>query len=393
MVPRIFSIAAILAGTSLAWFVLGGTISSRSEASNGRLRDKVASVWGTPQTQLAPSAVSGSRQTNPEASDIQVGLRLQHRRKGLLWYSTYLADFQGDYDFRNTETESRQMQFWWTVPATGAVYDDLQVSWNGQVLSPLIFKDRAMVTANLESGQPGRLRIHYRTQGLDSWRYAFGPEIQQLPNFHLRVNTDFRAVDFEENTLAPTEKRESAQGWQLDWTYQNLFAGREIAVVMPARAQPGPLAAQISFFAPVSLLFFFFVMLMLTARRGVDLHPMNYFFMACSFFAFHLLMAYLVDHIDIYVSFGISATVSVFLLVSYLRIVVGTQFAIREAALAQLVYLVLFSFAFFFEGFTGLTVTIGAIVTLFITMQMTGAIRWEQKFASGPFKTNSPEVV
>jgi len=56
--------------------------------------------------------------------------------------------------------------------------------------------------------------------------------------------------------------------------------------------------------------------------------------------------------------------VSVGLVVSYLRAVAGTRFALREAGLAQLVFLVLFSYAFFFEGYTGLTVTIGAVLTL-----------------------------
>ena len=47
-----------------------------------------------------------------------------------------------------------------------------------------------------------------------------------------------------------------------------------------------------------------------------------------------------------------------------------------EAGGAQFVYLVLFSYAFFFKGYTGLTVTIGAIATLFIAMQMTGRVKW-----------------
>ncbi len=60
----------------------------------------------------------------------------------------------------------------------------------------------------------------------------------------------------------------------------------------------------------------------------------------------------------------------------YLRVVVGPRFALVEAALAQLVYLVGFSYAFFFEGFTGLTVTIGAILSLFLVMQMTARVNW-----------------
>jgi hypothetical protein len=69
------------------------------------------------------------------------------------------------------------------------------------------------------------------------------------------------------------------------------------------------------------------------------------------------------------------------LVVSYLRLVVNARFAVVESGLAQLIYLVLFSYAFFFDGFTGLTVTIGAIVTLFVAMQITGKIRWEEKFS------------
>jgi energy-converting hydrogenase Eha subunit G len=60
--------------------------------------------------------------------------------------------------------------------------------------------------------------------------------------------------------------------------------------------------------------------------------------------------------------------------------VVNARFALVDAGLAQFIYLILFSYAFFFEGFTGLAVTIGAILTLFVVMQMTGRIRWEEKF-------------
>lgn len=45
-----------------------------------------------------------------------------------------------------------------------------------------------------------------------------------------------------------------------------------------------------------------------------------------------------------------------------------------------MIYLVPFSYAFFFKGFTGLAVTVGCIVTLFVVMQMTGRIRWAEKF-------------
>ena len=156
--------------------------------------------------------------------------------------------------------------------------------------------------------------------------------------------------------------------------------GFDIALKMPEKLQPGPLAGEISYFAPVSLFFFFFIIFVLSTLRGIDLHPMNYFFLAGAFFAFHLLLAYLADHISIHAAFAISSAVSIVLVVSYLRLVVNLRFALVDAGLAQLIYLVLFSYAFFFAGFTGLTITIGAILSLFVVMQMTGRIRWEEKF-------------
>jgi hypothetical protein len=70
-----------------------------------------------------------------------------------------------------------------------------------------------------------------------------------------------------------------------------------------------------------------------------------------------------------------------FLTISYLRLVVGWRFAAVESGFAQLVYLILFSYALFNEGWAGLTITIGAIITLFVAMQLTARIRWNERLA------------
>ncbi len=84
---------------------------------------------------------------------------------------------------------------------------------------------------------------------------------------------------------------------------------------------------------------------------------------------------------SIHLAFALCSALSIFLVVSYLRLVVGPRFAFRQAGLAQFVYLVLFSYTFFLEGYTGLAITVGSIVTLFLVMQLTAHIRWSEKFA------------
>ena len=90
------------------------------------------------------------------------------------------------------------------------------------------------------------------------------------------------------------------------------------------------------------------------------------------------MFAYLVDHLAIVPAFALASLVSLALVVTYARLFVGWRFALREMAAAQLIYLVLFSFTFFWTGFTGLAITIGAILTLFVMMQFTGRVTWEE---------------
>src|SRR6185369_14550778 len=107
------------------------------------------------------------------------------------------------------------------------------------------------------------------------------------------------------------------------------------------------------------------------------------------FFAFHLLLAYLADQVSMHVAFLIASATSIFLVVTYLRLVAGFHVALVEAGLAQLVFLVLFSYAFFFEGLTGLTVTIGSVLTLFVLMQLTARVDWSQALTRIPARAPS----
>jgi inner membrane protein involved in colicin E2 resistance len=178
-------------------------------------------------------------------------------------------------------------------------------------------------------------------------------------------------------SISPSRHHAADGHWHGEWDFKTLVASAPIGVDLPKRVDPGPVAARIAFFAPVGLLFFFVVAILGVATEQ-EIHPLNFFFLGCSFFAFHLLFAYLVDHVALAPSFAIASLVSVGLSVSYARLFTGWRFALRELGLSQLIYLVLFSFSFFWTGFTGLAITVGAIVTLFVMMQITGRTSWKR---------------
>lgn len=407
MAKRIAAIVFIFVCTALAWIVLGGTLLYRTYSANDALRGRVQSTWGATQVQAPPAATysikiektgvveENGKKVNRvvtedkeihlplEASRVNVDLDLDYRQKGLLWYSTYKVGFSGLYTFRNPASAEQEVTFCFPLPAKETIYDDVVMTANDQPLQLLTTKDVLSGSTRLPAGKEVVLRVGYRSQGVDSWQYRLGDDVAEVKDFNLKLTTNFDGFDFAENTLSPSEKKKVANGWELMWSYRDLLSGYQIGLKMPEKLQPGPLSGRISFFAPVSLFFFFFLLFILTMLRGIEVHPMNYFFLACAFFAFHLLLAYLVDHISIHKAFWVCSITSLFLVWTYLRLVVGNRFAV-EAVLAQFGYLILFSYAFFFQGFTGLAITIGAIVTLFIAMQTTAKTRWQDKFAKRP---------
>ncbi len=389
-VPRLIAIVFILACVSLAWLVLAGVTVVRTQDTSRQLLPQVGELWGPPLTQVAPTASISTadrsvraQSVQIESSDIAVNLHLDYRQKGLLWYSTYTVDFDGKYKFVNPLEQPVTMTVQYTFPAPNTLYDNFKFEINGARVLPDSDLTRGVsTTVTLNARETANVNITYRSRGVDRWLYKFGGGITNVKNFNLVVTTDFREFDFPQQTVSSSLKEPTANGWKLTWKFDSLVTGFNIGVEMPKKLQPGTLASQMSFFAPVSLLFFFTVLVIIGAVRGTNLHPMHYFFLGAAFFAFHLLFAYLADHIAIEIAFVVSALVSLLLVITYVGRVANWKFALREVGIAQFLFLVLFSYAFFYEGYTGLVITIGAIITLAVMMQVTAKVNWEEVFKS-----------
>ncbi len=406
MIKRLLAIGFIFACTSIAWFILAGVTTSRTFKADSNLRSQVERVWGAPHVQLPPAATWTEMTTRQvetiedgkkivktvdrridhplalAASDVDVGLKLDHRQKCLLWYSTYAVDFAGTYVIANDSGAARAVDISLSFPAKNAVFDDLRFELDGKpwTAAPATGNDRITGRVQLAAGERVVLKTGYRSQGMNRWAYEFGSGVSEVRDFKLSMRTNFAAVDFPDGSISPALKERTDEGWKLKWEFRRLVSGVNIAIVMPEKLQPGPLAGEIAQFAPLSLFFFIVVLLTIGVVKGIDIHPMHFFFLAAAFFAFHLLFCYLVDLISIHAAFAIAAVTSLALVISYLRIVFGARFAFFAAGGAQLVYLVLFSYAFFFKGLTGIAITIGAVITLFVLMQATARIEWNQLF-------------
>ncbi|OQA02520.1 MAG: inner membrane protein [Planctomycetes bacterium ADurb.Bin401] len=392
MTKRIAAITFIFICTSIGWAILSITVLARTETQDSRLRESVSKLWGSNHFQTAPGLSANHPVTSKtverlplEASDINVSLSLEHRKKGLLWYSTYKVNFSGKYLIANKSDKPATFYFDFALPAASAVYDNFKFFIAGTELKEIAFNgNRLIKDIPLEPHQTKEIEVSYNSQGLEKWYYNFGYNVSQINNFSLVLNTDFDDIDFPDDTMAPGIKERTAAGWKLVWKYDKMLTDVKIGLTMPEKLNPGPWVTKVTAAAPVSLFLYFFILFVLTTVKKIKVHPMNYFFIGAAFFSFHLLLAYLIDHISVHWAFWISSAVSVFLVISYMRLVVGLKFAFVEIALTQLVYLIFFSYTFFFKGYTGLSITILCIGTLFIVMQFTGKVDWEKLFQKQP---------
>jgi hypothetical protein len=441
MVKRILAIGFILLMSSAAWWSLALQMNTRTLESSSAMSDAVGELWGSEHTQVAPQVYAEwvaekheemtekekteyikrkleeenlrdklrqQRKQPPKSlendffrkmnekhqepvelsgSDIRVGLDLDYRKKGLLWFSTYRVDFKADYQIENPKDFPVTVRMVFPFPSPNAVYDNMTVLAPGRsdLRSTIEHEDKQggnqmVVKLQLQPKENQLVKFSYRSRGLDQWSYQFGKDTEVVKKFKLVMQTNFKSVDFPRDSISPDENVEEGEGRKLTWNKDSIISAFQIGMVMPALLNPGPLASAMSEHAPVSLLFFFFMIFILQVMRGIKIHPLNYFFLAASFFSFNLLFSYLVDHLDIELAFVISSAVSIFLAISYLLRLVGTRFALMEAGISQFIFQILFSLAHFFKGYTGLTITIGAILTLAAVMLLTAKVDWEEVF-------------
>jgi len=415
---RVLAIGSIWAIAAVGWMVLGGVTQHRERSQSSSTREDVQSLWGSPQSQSAPQLTfqwetegqvlrSEKRQDGtsvqvservtekhasaqlPDSSRIDVDLRSDLRRRGLIWYSLYDVQLAGDYVYKHVQAQRGELAVRFSFPDPSAVYDGFKFLVNGKDFSGAVdAADGSIVaTVPVEPGDVVQIALAYKSRGLGSWDYRPTHGAARIRDFQLNMTTHFRDIDFPEHSLSPSAREATADGWKLRWRFEQIVTGFAVGMVTPQRVQPGELASALAYSAPISLFFYFLVIYVLATLRRIDLHPVNYFFIAGAFYAFHLLFAYAVDHLTVETTFVLCSVVSIALVASYLRLVVSARFALREAALAQLVYLIGFSLAHFWEGFTGLTVTVLAIVTLFALMQLTGRVKWSEVFSAPAQKT------
>jgi len=430
-IKKLIAIAIIFLGFSIAWMILGGVNQGRTWEQTQQSLKRVQNAYGGP-LQINPpliyyeiikqkkgqvngfetvSSYTKKEFIDPSRTNVDIDLKLERKKIGNLWFPVFIAAYQGEYEY-NIESVPKEFrsQPLFLLPglhSSESVYRSIEMKINDiavQPLSKLVANAPIELRSKMDSTSNVKVNFYYKTTGTDyilyvlagqheplqetvrkddnlRSKYASAGRLTRLDNFNVKLTADFKIYNFPDRTIPPTEREQFGEKNEFIWQFDKTVSGKNIGLIVPKEKNPGEIAARISFFAPISLLFFFVVMMIFGILDKRRLHPMHYFFLAATFLSFHLMFSYSADHISMYSAFGIASIVSCLLTFSYLVRFNEWKYATISMSF-QLLYLIVFSWSFFYKsatglGITGLIVTIVSVITLFILMQLTAKLDWK----------------
>jgi len=199
------------------------------------------------------------------------GLReLTHRlrQKGLLWFSSIQWISTGPLRFRILLRGGRVRDSIAVSGAASGLRQRANCFWTTKAAGGDVQRIAGGSADADGAGAKSILHAAYQFAGLDSWEHLSRANTEgstarenerrkQQRNFagarlHLLVKTIFSGFDFPDNSLSPTEKRQTASGGSWSGDIRIWLSGFDIALKMPQKLQPGAVGGRISYFAPVS---------------------------------------------------------------------------------------------------------------------------------------------
>lgn len=366
----------------VGWVLLTLRIEQRTTFASYRQLQSVKRIWGGNLAQPAPSVrfkrfgsdVSELNRGKISASDLFLDLEVDYRKKGLVYYTGYNADFKGTYVVKNPENEKIYLSFIFPYPAKQGqgMLQDLKMSINGKedIEDTEYQPNLALWTGMLDASESLEISVRYRARGLNQFLYGF-ERGEQVNQFKMSINvigaTD---LDYPEFAMPATEPPViTPEGKLLTWKTDRLMTQLNIGVILPDKINIRNQTVKMLMRAP-----FFFLLFLISAIAILKLseHPFHFLQIAIisvAYFLFYPLFSYISEYMNVIFSFLAAFSIIGLLIFNYSRILYNMTIA-AALSVAYTFYLGITSVAALLPTYTGLILIIEGVVLLAIVMQV-----------------------
>ena len=395
----------------LGWWLLTTRLQERTYFATRDQLQSVKQIWGGNLEQPMPSIrykgfgsdVPTLNRGEIHASDIFVKLTVDYRKKGLVYYTGYNANFVGKYTIQNPESEKIYLSFIFPYPMQQGegMLQNVKLLVNGQedTENTEYQPNLALWTGMLEPAQALAVTVEYTGRGLNYFKYGFEPG-KQVNNFNLKIAVvGTKNIDYPVSTMPSTKPPEfTAEGTTLTWELDRLLTQLNIGVLLPDKLN---IAQQIRVMAERAPAFFLLFLASLCAILTLSRLPLNFLkiaILSAAYFLFYPLFAYLSVYMDVVLSFGLAFGILGLLVLNYARVLYNLKIALA-IFLTYTFYLGITSIAALLPAYTGLILVIEGVVLLAVIMQVLSRYRdiqllelfgWDLKKDQPPKKIIEP---
>ncbi len=389
---------------SIGWAMLVMRVERRTYFALNTQMESVKRIWGGNLEQPMPSIrykgfgsdVSTLNRGELASSDVTVSINMDYRKKGMVYYTGYNADFSGTYRMTNPQSDPIYLSFIFPYPvqAGQGMLQDVTLRVNGQedVENTEYQQNLALWTGVLQADETLEVTVQYTGRGLSHFMYGFEPGTQ-INDFQMTLHVNgARNVDYLVSTMTPTSVEHTSDGVTLAWHLDRSLTELNIGVLLPDKLNIARQIGVMAQRAPVFYLLFLVSVYVMLALTDQPIRFLNIVLLSVTYFFFYPLFAYLSVYLTAIPAFAVSFGILGLLLWNYAGILYGMRLALAVFA-AYAFYLGVTSVAALFPTHTGVILVIEGVVLLAVAMQVLSRyrdVRWFDLFGLSA-ALNSPK--
>lgn len=300
-------------------------------------------------------------------SDINAILNMDYRRKGLIYFPTYVTDFTGTYIIKNENKEKVGANLQFPLPASGSLVWNVEILADDSAEGAVISTKELAWQGDVKPNEEKKIVVKYSARGLDDFSYTLADNYG-LQDFDLNIQVNgAERVDFPQGAISPSSVVEKETGWDLNWEFKKVLTSPSITVKLFAKENISSQVAKLFWFAPFLLVAYLVSIFGLSFLQKKDLGVFDLGLLSALYFIFYPFMAYLVSVVDsltilqgLGISFALIALISSILY----QFIFGVKFALSKGLLVQGIFLGFFPFALLIPELSGFLGIVGVIVLL-----------------------------
>lgn len=174
-----------------------------------------------------------------------VTLTQNARRKGSALYGGYETACQFTWKLKNPAARPTRGLLRFPLPATGAMYDDLAATVNGEDVLPKVQLSESALTLarDLMPGEELAVTLAFKSRGMARWYFQVA-EPREIRDFTLTLNLPDlpgAKLNYPEGCMSPTDVKATAdaRGSVLIYRLDHAISQKGMGVALPALPQPG----------------------------------------------------------------------------------------------------------------------------------------------------------